>query len=154
MTLGLFCVLQNQNAPYNQLFTCGRTWPVTETPFPPQHVFIAVLSHVLIFVVSLQNCAVCPAAYNTGTYRHGVSCHGQQNMTDTEYYAVVNATGIAASEYGRAEAARAAEKFTAFLTALSRYDCESSYIYKSSYSAWNCDDCRKASLPISTLARI
>jgi hypothetical protein len=69
---------------------------------------------------------------------------GRANVTDTAYHAVVNTTGVASADYGKAEALVAASKFSSFLTALTRYDCDSSYIYKSSYSAWNCDDCRKA----------
>jgi len=109
---------KNQNSPYLNLFTCT--------------------------VSQNQDCAVCPQGVNKGSYKHGKSCMGQTNITHTGYMAVVNTTGVAPAEYGKAEAEAAADMFSNFITALSRYDCDSSYIPQKAYSAWNCDDCRKA----------
>jgi len=109
---------QLQNAPYNSLFTCTFS--------------------------STQTCAVCPSEYNTGSYSLGTSCTGQQSISDTGYYAVVKVTGVSAEDYGKAEIQEAASMFEKFLTALNRYDCDSSFVHRTAYSAWNCEDCRKA----------
>lgn len=111
-------IWKNQNSPYLNLFTCT----VSEN----------------------EDCAVCPAGVNKGTYQPDESCMGNTNINNTGYMAVINTTGVAPADYGKAEANEAADMFNSFLTALSRYDCDSSYVAQKAYSAWNCDDCRKA----------